>query len=764
MRSRASAFLLIAPACLAGLLVSTRPAHAVATVSVIDNDGPGEGFNDPTPFTPTGGNPATTLGEARLIAFQHAAFLWGRCLTSQVEIKIGATMDPLGGSAMAAVLGQAGATNTFRDFPGAPVAGTWYPQALANALAGHDLDPATPDITAQFNSDVDGPVVLGATRWYYGVDGNPPGTDVDFVSVVLHELGHGLGFQTFANLTTGAKLLGFDDTFLRHLECHGTAPSGFGARTNAQRVACSTSDPNLHWIGASTLTAAAALPLTGGFPGGHVQMHAPSPLVLGSSVSHFSIAAFPNQLMEPSYTGPNHSVGLALPLMEDIGWTLQPKNGTDIVFLLDVTGSTGALIPQWKAQIPTIAQAWKAYDPNARFALASHADFPFSPYGEPGEWGYRVETTFDPNISNLTTALGLLTQKVGGDEPESQYEAIYQVLTGAGRDLTPPINYTGPGDIPPVSLGQLYPMVIYHFTYPQVFHDRDLEPNYPFAGSSPVAGKSLVMSTLATQSSNAMFFGLTFIPAGLSVASREAQAGPPTRLALEAAALPTEITDGPLAELARLTGGTVYNVGNNDLSLLPQAIQASIVRYSHSAQAGDSDLDGIPDKSDNCPLVANPGQADADHDGIGDACDNCPTVYNPDQRDSHFNGIGDACQGAATACIASDTALCLNHDRFKVEADWRTGAGLAGTGHAVALTADTGYFWFFNAANVEAVSKVLDGCDVNSRYWVFAGGLTNVEVTLRVTDTHNGAMRTYVNPQGKAFLPLQDTSAFSTCP
>jgi hypothetical protein len=90
--------------------------------------------------------------------------------------------------------------------------------------------------------------------------------------------------------------------------------------------------------------------------------------------------------------------------------------------------------------------------------------------------------------------------------------------------------------------------------------------------------------------------------------------------------------------------------------------------------------------------------------------------------------------------------------------------GGSGAGHAVPLTGDTGYFWFFNAANVEMVVKVLDGCGLNGRYWVFAGGLTNVRVVTTVTDTRTGAVKTYTNPQGTPFQPLQDTAAFATCP
>ena len=116
-------------------------------------------------------------------------------------------------------------------------------------------------------------------------------------------------------------------------------------------------------------------------------------------------------------------------------------------------------------------------------------------------------------------------------------------------------------------------------------------------------------------------------------------------------------------------------------------------------------------------------------------------------------------------CIADANTLCLNGGRFRVQSTWRVPAqGTSGSGAAVALSVDTGYFWFFAATNLELVVKVLNGCGVNSHQWVFAGGLTDVEVTLTVTDTSTGASRVYTNPAGTAFLPIQDTSAFSQCP
>jgi ELWxxDGT repeat protein len=109
-------------------------------------------------------------------------------------------------------------------------------------------------------------------------------------------------------------------------------------------------------------------------------------------------------------------------------------------------------------------------------------------------------------------------------------------------------------------------------------------------------------------------------------------------------------------------------------------------------------------------------------------------------------------------CVASAVALCLG-GRFRVEADWRDFQGHSGRGGAVALTSDTGTFWFFDAANVEVVLKVLDGRGANGHFWVFYGALSSVEYTLTVTDTQTGAVRRYFNPPG-TLASLADTEAF----
>ncbi len=117
-----------------------------------------------------------------------------------------------------------------------------------------------------------------------------------------------------------------------------------------------------------------------------------------------------------------------------------------------------------------------------------------------------------------------------------------------------------------------------------------------------------------------------------------------------------------------------------------------------------------------------------------------------------------------STCVPSAATLCLHGGRFRVTADWTKTTGEHGSGTGVGLTDDSAYFWFFSPDNVEMVVKVLDACAIPpQKFWVFAGGLTNVSVRMTVVDTHTGAVEIYDNPLGTAFAPLQDTKAFA-CP
>ncbi len=116
-------------------------------------------------------------------------------------------------------------------------------------------------------------------------------------------------------------------------------------------------------------------------------------------------------------------------------------------------------------------------------------------------------------------------------------------------------------------------------------------------------------------------------------------------------------------------------------------------------------------------------------------------------------------------CVADATTLCLNDSRFRIRASYATAAGASGAGQAVALTPESGYYWFFDDANVEIVIKVVDACGLAGfdNFWVFATGLTNVEVTLDVVDTWTGDQRIYHNNLNQDFQPILDSGHFDVC-
>lgn len=239
----------LAAAALALLCSAWSGAQAATVITIVNTNEPNVGFNDPTPLAPVGGNTGLTLGAQRLIAFQHAADVWGSTITSSVPVRIAASFEPLPCDETGAVLGSAGAIEIFSDFPNAPRAATWYPSALASKIAGADVaTPGEAHIRARFNSRLGlFPDCLPGSPFYLGID-NAHGDQIDLVAVLLHEIAHGLGFQSFTDEETGEqfdKLPSIWDFFL----VDNRNDKLWASMTNEERRLSAISGPFLSWNG-----------------------------------------------------------------------------------------------------------------------------------------------------------------------------------------------------------------------------------------------------------------------------------------------------------------------------------------------------------------------------------------------------------------------------------------------------------------------------------------------------------------------------------
>jgi len=251
------AICLFASGAFAAVTVAPRAASAKATFVVNNLDPPNLGFNDPTPVSPVGGNTGTTLGQQRLIAFKYAADIWGKALDGPVPIVIDAMFAPLDCSGGLITLGHARAKTLVASAPGNLIPGlplnVLYPQPLADQLAGRDLDPGSADIEATFNgglNDCDPNI-----DWYYGLDAQA-GALSDLIEVVVHELGHGLGFSSGVDLGTGELNIGMPDTFSSHIYDNAMGMAWLDM-TATQRLASMRNVRHLVWNGTNAIRAAA---------------------------------------------------------------------------------------------------------------------------------------------------------------------------------------------------------------------------------------------------------------------------------------------------------------------------------------------------------------------------------------------------------------------------------------------------------------------------------------------------------------------------
>ena len=247
--------LFLSTLCLIHLQAQT-PAQFV----FITNDPTGVGFNDNTAASTLsaqalGNNLGTTVGELRRNVLEAAGARWSQFLNSQIPILVDVDFEDLGGSSAGGiVLAGASASSYVRNFANAPRPGIYYPLALASSLADADLRPdlSDIDITVNSNAELDG---NSGPSWYYGLDGNTPSNLINFSDVIAHELGHGLGFASFADLETGEYAFDDPDIFST-LIYDSEVFLSWESMNDSGRVTSATNDPFVVWFGPYSNTAA----------------------------------------------------------------------------------------------------------------------------------------------------------------------------------------------------------------------------------------------------------------------------------------------------------------------------------------------------------------------------------------------------------------------------------------------------------------------------------------------------------------------------
>ena len=249
-------------------------------------------------------------------AFSYAASLWAAYLNAAAPIDIEACWTDMG---FTSILGHGGGVYSWRNFTNAPVANTWYTSALVNALSGVEQNdtyfgiPNYPEIAVAFNKNF---------SWYFGTNGTP-GMNVDFASVVLHEICHGLGFLGSMDVSGGQGSWGWSGTPYAYdrFAVNGIGQSLintaiFPNPSAALGTALTTN--NVYFSGTNARAANG---------NANAKLYAPTSWNPGSSYAHLDevFNGTPNALMTYSLSSgeADHDPGpVTLGILKDIGWSL----------------------------------------------------------------------------------------------------------------------------------------------------------------------------------------------------------------------------------------------------------------------------------------------------------------------------------------------------------------------------------------------------------------------------------------------------------
>ena len=308
-----------------------RPSRILPPPSLLEAQGTTAVFT--INYLPPGvydGDACTTWPANAKIAFTYAANLWGSLLSSAVPIVIDACWAT---NLPAEVLGHSGTLSYRANFQNAPLANTWYPIALANSLYGTDIEPAQADIYIAYSSTFD---------WYFGTDGNTPPGKYDFVSVVLHEIAHGLGFS--GSMWYGIECGGWNygcwgdinygypdayDRFMQNGSGNSLIDTAFYPNPSSALGSQLTSN-NLYFNGNHAKAANG---------GSRPKMYAPSPWMAGSSYAHLDYETYkntPHRLMVYAISAGasiHYPGSITLGILQDLGWSLPTVPSTSKIYL-----------------------------------------------------------------------------------------------------------------------------------------------------------------------------------------------------------------------------------------------------------------------------------------------------------------------------------------------------------------------------------------------------------------------------------------------
>ena len=590
-----------------------------SNIEIRIQDADGQGFNDPS------------LGAQRRQAIEFAAGIWESALRSNVTINVEVSFSALDCGDGGGVLAQAGPQFIFESFPGAPVGGTWYHGALAEALSGQNLslqdvsDPIAGELTLTFNSRIDQACLGAGTRYYYGLNGNGGSNTINFVMVALHEMGHGLGFSSLVNESTGSQFLNRPDIFSRNIR-DTTAGLQWHQMNNNQRRISAVNSGNVVWSG-NGVTAQAPNFLD---PAPSLVINQPNSI---AGRMQIATAEFGPRISTPGITGE---------IVPAIDGSAAPSRACNTI----VNGSEIA----------------------GKIALID-----------------RGECTFVVKVRNV--------QNAGA-------RAVIVANNQAGSPVP-----MGGDDI-----GISIPSAMISLSDGQRIRAALAEPP-PFDPGT----------FRLTESAISRREGIGSISIGIERFSG---------------------TDGDVSVDYTTTDGTA--TAGSDYTQTSGTVTF---------------LDG-EDGTQNITIPILDDGASEDEESFFFALSNPEGDANLGNPRSAEITITDN-----EPCEPSDTIICLQNGRFRVRVDWRNAQNERGDGSLVTGgTDDSALFWFFDPDNWEFLVKVLDACFIADRYWVFAAATTDVEYTLRVTDTETGVTRFYENPLGVSSDAITDTNAFASCP